>query len=336
MFQSRTHRFATSLALLAALLLLAPEAVLAAAADTARATRQVTLAVTDFDSRLADSPDLGVLRDALIVELQNSGNARVMERSQMNTILKEQGFQRSGACDASECAVEIGKLLAVDRMVLGSVGKLGETWSMTLRMVDVRTGEVLTSVRDTRTGSIDVLLKESVPLLAAQLLGGQAASGQAARPTPGKGDYGEAFLLLSSGAYKDDIGFEKLKAASTGLTPGEAYSLDEKFSVSRGWAWGNLYPFLPIGSMVQGDWAGIGLIYLGWTPTIIAAANQSSSWEFLAVLAYAWTIARPILHANSVNDHLKEGLHLADWAEPTPQFAPDGHGGWTGSLAWSF
>lgn len=311
------------------------------AQDSAKA-RIPTLAVMDLDGRKLEGMDLDVLRDALTVELQNSGKVRVMERTQMNTILKEQGFQRSGSCDASECAVEIGKLLAVDRMVLGSLGRLGETWSMTLRLVNVQTGEVLTSVRDSRTGSIDVVLNQSVPQLAEQLVSDLSGTPRPAKPQPAQANsgFGEALFLVKSSAYRTDDGLARLKRASVGLTASETYQLNEEGSMSRAWGWANFYPFLPVGSMVQGDWGGVGLIYLGWVPGFILVANadgsNGSGIGFALVAGYVWQIARPILFANSNNERLKKGLNLSSVSAPVPSLALDAKGHWQGSLAWSF
>lgn len=329
------NRFLFRFFLLAAAFLLAVPC--QAAQDTVKHVQ--TLAVMDIDARRLENMDLDVLRDALTVELQNSGKVRVMERSQMNTILKEQGFQQSGACNASECAVEMGKLLSVDRMVLGSLGKLGETWSMTLRLVNVQTGEVLTSVRDSRTGSIDVVLSQSVPQLASQLLADLTGSPRVAKPqaTPSNSGYGEALFLVKAEAFRTDDGLSRLKKASLGLAPSEAYQLKEEGSISRGWAWANLYPFLPVGSMIKGDWAGVGLIYLGWVPCLVAASNENTgAFGFLAVAGYAWQIARPIVFANSNNDRLNKGLNLSSATVPTPALGLDAKGRWQGSLAWSF
>ena len=44
-------------------------------------------------------------------------------------MLKEQGFQQSG-CVSSECAVEAGKLLGVDQIVTGSIGKIGSYYTV--------------------------------------------------------------------------------------------------------------------------------------------------------------------------------------------------------------
>ena len=101
-----------------------------------------------------------------------TGKVRVLERSEMNKILREQAFQKSGACDTSECAVEIGRLLSVDRMVVGSVGKLGNLYTLSVRLLDVGTGEILFSVNEDREGRLEDLLVEAVPSLASKLAAG--------------------------------------------------------------------------------------------------------------------------------------------------------------------
>jgi curli biogenesis system outer membrane secretion channel CsgG len=83
------------------------------------------VAVMPFTGRSLDADASDGIAATLATDLLNTGKFRVMERSQMESILKEQGFQKSGACDGSECAVEVGKLLSVDHMVVGTVAKVG-------------------------------------------------------------------------------------------------------------------------------------------------------------------------------------------------------------------
>lgn len=87
----------------------------------------------------------------------------------MEKILAEQGFQQSGACNGTECAVQVGQLLGIDRMVVGSVGRLGTAWVMNLRMVSVGTGEVLASSSRNQKGEIADLLTELAPQAVADL-----------------------------------------------------------------------------------------------------------------------------------------------------------------------
>lgn len=134
------------------------------------------VAVMPLEARQVSPDEALILSEALAAELQGSGEVRVMERSQMDKILAEQGFQKSGACSGTECAVEVGQLLGIDRMVVGSVGKLGKTFVLVARMVDVASGEVLRSSTRQAPGEIDEILTSLVPQVGGDLLG-RAGSG---------------------------------------------------------------------------------------------------------------------------------------------------------------
>ena len=85
----------------------------------------------------------GILSDRLRAELFNTGRFAVMERGEMDAILKEQGFQQSGVCDDKACMVEIGQLLGASKMVAGSIGMLGTVYLINLRIIDVSTGKLV-------------------------------------------------------------------------------------------------------------------------------------------------------------------------------------------------
>jgi hypothetical protein len=133
-----------------------------------------TLAITSFESQGLGNTDIGAIRDNLISKLQQTGRYRVLERSQMEQILKEQGFQNSGVCDGSDCAVEMGKLLGIQQMVVGSAGVVGNTYTLNLRLVDVTTGEALSTSARNRKGTIDDVLIHLVPAAVADLSGDRA------------------------------------------------------------------------------------------------------------------------------------------------------------------
>ena len=127
------------------------------------------VAVLPLSSQGVDSASAQVLTDALSDELLKSGKVRVMERSQMAEVLKEQGFQNSGSCDQSECAVQMGKLLGIEEIVVGSLGRFGNTYTVSLRGVDVATGEVVASVRKLQKGEMDAILTDLLPSVAQEL-----------------------------------------------------------------------------------------------------------------------------------------------------------------------
>lgn len=126
-----------------------------------------------------------LITDRLRVELFRTGSVNVMERDQMQEILKEQGFQQSGACSDEACMVEMGQLLGVQFLVAGSLGRLGELFMLNLRMVDVKTGKISNVVsRDVR-GSIEDVVG-NLPEAAEDLVNGESEEEEKGEPEVGR------------------------------------------------------------------------------------------------------------------------------------------------------
>ena len=102
------------------------------------------IALLELTGSGVETADLRALTEKLSYELHATDSFNVLERSEMATILKEQEFQQTGCTDAS-CAVEVGQLLNVDEMVVGSVNKLGNLYTIMIRSMNVGTGEVARS-----------------------------------------------------------------------------------------------------------------------------------------------------------------------------------------------
>jgi hypothetical protein len=116
------------------------------------------IAVMELGGNNVDPSDLAGLTNRLRSELFKIGAYTVLERSEMDEVLKEQGFQQTG-CVAAECAVQAGQVMGVEKMVVGSVDKVGKTYSATLRMVDVATGRIdKTATADCNNCIIDDVL----------------------------------------------------------------------------------------------------------------------------------------------------------------------------------
>jgi curli biogenesis system outer membrane secretion channel CsgG len=109
------------------------------APESSRSGEGMLLAVMDFTgdgvSMNLASQTSEMLRNTFI----NKGGYTIVERSQMDQILKEQGFQMSGCTDTS-CAVEIGKLLSAKKILIGKVMKVGNSIIISGRIVDVEKG----------------------------------------------------------------------------------------------------------------------------------------------------------------------------------------------------
>jgi Curli production assembly/transport component CsgG len=156
-----------------------------AAGTDSTQVRLSTAAVLDFQGRGVSWSDAKVLTDRFRVELFQRKAYRMLEREKMNEVLKEQGFQQSGACEQNECAVEVGKLLGVQKMITGMISHIGSTWTVTARVVDVQNGEILQTAVLDRSGDVDGLLQPGMADLAERLRDAstsQATSGTTAKP----------------------------------------------------------------------------------------------------------------------------------------------------------
>jgi len=117
-----------------------------------------TVAVADLRGVSVTSDEAAILTDRLRVELVRAGRFQVVERERMNAVLQEQGFQQSGACSTDECAVEMGRLLGAERIVAGTIGRIGRTYTITARMIDVGTGRIIADASHDCRCEIDDLL----------------------------------------------------------------------------------------------------------------------------------------------------------------------------------
>jgi len=102
------------------------------------------------------------LTDRFRTEFMNTGRLDVMERSRMDEILKEQGFQQTGACNSDACMVQAGRILGVARMVAGGVGKVGRIYTVSARIVNIETGRILISRTEDCDCPMEKVLKESM------------------------------------------------------------------------------------------------------------------------------------------------------------------------------
>ena len=108
------------------------------AENTPTAPRRI--AILDVRPHGCDASLARFSSDRLSEKVYATGKFMLVEREQMDIILKEQGFQQSG-CTEVECAVKVGRLLSVDKMVIGSLGCV-DGYTLSIRIIDVETGTV--------------------------------------------------------------------------------------------------------------------------------------------------------------------------------------------------
>ncbi|MEE9167537.1 MAG: PEGA domain-containing protein [Candidatus Neomarinimicrobiota bacterium] len=117
----------------------------------------INVAVIDLEGKGISQLEASTLTDRLRTSLVQTGKVNVLERGMMEDILQETGFQQTG-CVSTECAIEVGKVLGVRQIISGGIGKLGSTYTVDVRIIDVETSKILKVTPRDYTGNIDGLL----------------------------------------------------------------------------------------------------------------------------------------------------------------------------------
>jgi TolB-like protein len=93
----------------------------------------------------------------------------LVERSAIEQVLAEQRFSVSDIANP-ETAIQLGDLLSADKIIVGDIGKVGQTYSITVRLIDAQTGSIEKSEALEYRGPQDGLLPE-LDVLAQKLAG---------------------------------------------------------------------------------------------------------------------------------------------------------------------
>ena len=107
-----------------------------------------TVAVIDFDASGISQLEATSLTNRFRTAVGDVGVMRLVKRGMMEEVLQEQGFQQTG-CTSEECAVEVGQLLGVQNMIGGSIGRVGDTFTIDARMISVQSGVSLVTKQKT-------------------------------------------------------------------------------------------------------------------------------------------------------------------------------------------
>ena len=116
------------------------------------------VALAGLSSTSISTNEATSLTEVLQNTLADTGYFRIRARSDIDAILKEQSFQKNQSCEDPAYLVEVGKLLATRKMVGGSIGKVGNTYVLSLRMVNVETGEIEVSEQEEMDSDADYLI----------------------------------------------------------------------------------------------------------------------------------------------------------------------------------
>lgn len=125
--------------------------------STARADSS-SVAVLDIQGTGIEASFLPTLTEVLTVEIDNLGKYKVIAGRDVQAMI---GFEKQkdvlGCTDAS-CLAEIGGALGVDRIVASHIGKVGSTYVVNIKLINIRKADTEGRVYETVQGEVDALL----------------------------------------------------------------------------------------------------------------------------------------------------------------------------------
>jgi hypothetical protein len=103
-----------------------------------------TVVILPFESpRTNDAREIGTNAvEYFTVQLVEGKKVRVVERSKLDKVLKEHELNMSGFVDPSTIKKALGKGIAADYCVMGRVSDVGDSWSLSARLVNIETAEL--------------------------------------------------------------------------------------------------------------------------------------------------------------------------------------------------
>lgn len=143
-----------------------------------------TIAVLNMDAKGVSQVEAEVLSERLrshisqlvvspeYTALTDRDQYLVVEQTQVDKIFEQFEIQNLG-CVSDSCAIEFGKMLQVDRIVIGQIGLVGNTYSVSARIIDVESRKAISTADSQHRGSIDDVMSTVILKVGDELLMGK-------------------------------------------------------------------------------------------------------------------------------------------------------------------
>ncbi len=135
------------------------------------AGEKLKLAVMPLASRGMEQSTADSLTSILSAQLNQIKGISVISQDDIKAMLSKAAMDSEVACtDSLECVVEIGASLGLSKLVTGAVGKVKNTFVISIQLIDVRKADVVNRVLESYDGD-ESELQNAIKLAAYQLAG---------------------------------------------------------------------------------------------------------------------------------------------------------------------
>ena len=117
---------------------------------------KMRIMVLDFGGSGVEASLLIAAYEDLETKLIETNRFIVIDRSTRESRMSELKYQRSG-CVTDECIIEIGRELSANYVVNGSINKIGKSFQINIKLVDMEQGEMTEKVTERVKGGEEEL-----------------------------------------------------------------------------------------------------------------------------------------------------------------------------------
>jgi TolB-like protein len=129
----------------------------------------IQIGILPFEPRAGVQPgEAESVTELLTASIQQTGQFIVVERKTMNALMQERSFQASQDEDAKMALA--GKTLAIQKMLSGSIGRLGSKYVFHLKMVDLQSSSVDLALSQTYDDDLGDIGNDFIPEIVSQLV----------------------------------------------------------------------------------------------------------------------------------------------------------------------
>ena len=127
---------------------------LASQSKFSRYDAKPTLALFSFAAEGMTDEDIALYTGFLRLELHQTKSFILVERIQINELLNEKSYDKMD-CNTSDCAIEIGKLVGIKKVITGSFNVVADTCIIAGQLINVETKEPEKSAERTFIGKLE-------------------------------------------------------------------------------------------------------------------------------------------------------------------------------------
>ncbi|GAB4292645.1 MAG: hypothetical protein Kow0090_06650 [Myxococcota bacterium] len=139
----------------------------------------IKVAVLNISAQAGIEENIAVLiNEAFLAEIRKRPELNVIGMAEIKTMLGYEEQKQTVGCTDDSCVIEIGGALGVDRLVTGVLGRLGNSFLINVKLLNIRDATVEKQVSHRIKAESEEALLDALPEIAEELFGKSSERGK--------------------------------------------------------------------------------------------------------------------------------------------------------------